>query len=318
MGRAPYDHRNLQSLLGYAAQVHERSGVVCQLCGYGKDRQPDFDMWRQLTVEHLIGESQGGYLASIRESAAKRFPELDPAQQAELAARSDAVNTVTACSFCNATTSRTRVEVSMTELIENSTAGPEEALEAVATGAAKALETKRDDVQWKLESVRTAFEERVAPTLQAPSVAKRPDSPPMSNTQIGRLFQEMVAAALEKHFGEPFDFEVALPIGTPSKPHRFDLASRSRGVVVECKAYGWTASGNVPSAKITTLREAATYLSQLPVNVTKILAVARAVHDRQSETLGEYFARLNANRLEGIAVLELSGGGPPRALFGTL
>jgi hypothetical protein len=61
-------------LLGYAAQVHERSGAVCQLCGYGKGRQPDFDMWRQLTVEHLIGESQGGYLTSIRASVGKGSP----------------------------------------------------------------------------------------------------------------------------------------------------------------------------------------------------------------------------------------------------
>lgn len=317
MEPAPYDYRNLQSLLGYAAQVHERSGAVCQLCGYGRDRQPDFNMWRQLTVEHLIGESQGGYLTSIRQSVAKRFPDLDPAKQTELVARIDTLNTITACSFCNATTSRTRVEVSMTELIENSVGSPEQTLKALATGTAEALKAKREDVQWKLVSVRVAFEERVAPMLGVASPAQRSD-PPISNTQVGRLFQERVAIALEEQLGEPFDFEVAMPIGAPPKPHRFDLASRSRKVVVECKSYGWTASGNVPSAKITTLREAANYLSQLPVDVTKVLAVARAVHNRRSESLGEYFVRLNTNSLQAITVLELSSDGCLSGLFGPL
>ena len=53
-----YDYRNCQSLFGYAAKVHERSGGVCQLCGAGTAGL-DFDLWRQMTVEHLIGESQG-------------------------------------------------------------------------------------------------------------------------------------------------------------------------------------------------------------------------------------------------------------------
>jgi hypothetical protein len=45
-----YDYRNCQSLFGYAAKVHERSGGVCQLCGAGGP-EVDFDFWRQLTVE---------------------------------------------------------------------------------------------------------------------------------------------------------------------------------------------------------------------------------------------------------------------------
>src|SRR5205807_243716 len=57
-----YDYRNCQSLFGYAAKVHERSGGVCQLCSAGAAGL-DFDLWRQMTVEHLIGESQGGYLS---------------------------------------------------------------------------------------------------------------------------------------------------------------------------------------------------------------------------------------------------------------
>jgi hypothetical protein len=46
-----YDYRNCQSLFGYAARVHERSGGVCELCG-ARSSVLDFDLWRQLTVEH--------------------------------------------------------------------------------------------------------------------------------------------------------------------------------------------------------------------------------------------------------------------------
>ena len=44
-----YDYRNCQSLFGYATEVHQRSGGVCQLCDAGATGL-DFDLWRQLTV----------------------------------------------------------------------------------------------------------------------------------------------------------------------------------------------------------------------------------------------------------------------------
>ena len=52
-----YGHRNCQSLFGYAAKVHERSGGVCQLCDAGAV-ELGFDLWRQMTVEHLIGKAR--------------------------------------------------------------------------------------------------------------------------------------------------------------------------------------------------------------------------------------------------------------------
>jgi len=53
------------------------SGGVCRYCGYGNGKQPDFDLWRQLSIEHIIGKSQGGDKKHIREAVQKRFPELD-------------------------------------------------------------------------------------------------------------------------------------------------------------------------------------------------------------------------------------------------
>ena len=93
--RPPYDFRNCTSLFGYSAAVHVRSGGSCELCDAGDSS--DFDWWRQLTVEHLIGEGQGGYLRSIKAALSERFPELDAVAAVEVAARLDAINTVSAC-----------------------------------------------------------------------------------------------------------------------------------------------------------------------------------------------------------------------------
>jgi hypothetical protein len=162
--RSGYDYRNCASLFGYSAAVHVRSGGICQLCGMGADFV-DFDSWRQLTVEHLIGEGQGGYLRSMRLAIAEHFPDLDSLAANELASRLDAINTVSACSFCNSTTSRNRAEVSMTELILTSDS-PERLEAAVRTACEAILATKKEDVRWKLQSVCRAFDELVAPLLE--------------------------------------------------------------------------------------------------------------------------------------------------------
>jgi hypothetical protein len=88
--------------------------------------------------------------------------------------------------------------------------------------------------------------------------------------------------------------------------------------VCECKAYGWTVSGNVPSAKITDLREAVAYLDQLPEPTIRVLAVKRASHPSKAETLGEYFGRLNDTVLGTTVVLEYDETGEVRVLYGNL
>lgn len=165
MARARYDYRNCQSRLGYAAAVHRRSGCVCQLCG-AQGGTDAFDFWRQLTVEHLIGERQGGYLREIKLALDERFPEFAPGELAALAERLDEANTVSACSFCNATTSRNRADTSMRDLIVK--ADDPESLEAsVRVACAAILEAKRADVAWKIESLRHAYDELVEPAEPA-------------------------------------------------------------------------------------------------------------------------------------------------------
>lgn len=84
----------------------------------------------------------------------------------------------------------------------------------------------------------------------------------------------------------------------------------------ECKAYTWTAQGNTPSAKITHLREAVGYLTQLPENTIRVLAVKQALHERRGESLGQYFVRLNRSILGPTVVAEFNADGSWTLLHG--
>ena len=189
-------------MFGYAAKVHERSGGVCQLCGAGA-AGPDFDLWRQMTVEHLIGESQGGYHSQILASLAGRFPGLSAAEHAELAAQIDAANTVTACWFCNATTSRAQAPTSMTALIETAPDGtPKEIRRHVTAGLDGILAAKRKEVAWKLASVRKAFDSRVAPSLADARLAEASEPPTTVTSSDVRMIAERITSDVAATPGE--------------------------------------------------------------------------------------------------------------------
>ena len=163
--RDPYDYRNCLSLFGYASAAHVRSGGICALCGFGRG-ELDFDAWRQLTVEHLIGESQGGYKRDILMALTSRFPLLEAGTLNDVASRLDALNTVTACSFCNSTTSRTMAPTSMWEVIAAGPDDVESLVPVVGVAVEAALARKLEDVKWKLASVRSAYDSKVAPRLR--------------------------------------------------------------------------------------------------------------------------------------------------------
>lgn len=126
----------------------------------------------------------------------------------------------------------------------------------------------------------------------------------ISNTQRGKAFQAASAEALRHALGRDFNLEVPISIG-PGRPHYFDLATPERDIIVECKAFGFTESGNIPSAKISTLREATAYLRAATGDACRLLVVKRATRPKHSETLGRYFVRLNINHLARITVLEM-------------
>ena len=165
MGEKPYDESGLQSLFGYGRAAHERSGGICQLCGCGAGPDIDFDLWRQFTIEHLIGEGQGGYPPRIKEAVDQHFVELSESDRRDFATRIHEANIVTACQFCNSTTSRDRALYTMEELIAQLPSEPDEAISLLAEKLQVILDAKREKVRWKLQSVYRGFNEGIRPAL---------------------------------------------------------------------------------------------------------------------------------------------------------
>lgn len=129
------------------------------------------------------------------------------------------------------------------------------------------------------------------------------------NPRVGRVFQEKVQLLLKEKFQTTFDQEVSIAIGSPPKPHKFDLANKNHSIVAECKSYTWTDSGNVPSAKLMGLDEAVFYFSFLPSETTKILCMKCATYKGKSETLAEYYVRVHGHLLRDVFVYEISDDG---------
>ncbi len=164
---APYDPRNLQSLFGYGRAAHVRSGGICQLCGCGKERGIDFDLWRQFTIEHLVGQGDGGYPDRIRAAVDTKFAGVMSAEdQSKLAHDIHEANIVTACQFCNSTTSRHRSPVTMEELIATGPVDPKGLYESVVQRLQAILDRKRSIVEWKLRATRDSFDEQIRPELE--------------------------------------------------------------------------------------------------------------------------------------------------------
>jgi hypothetical protein len=161
----PYNFRQCQSLFGYAKDVHERSGGICQLCGCGSGEEVSFDLWRQMTVEHLLGRSQGGYLNQIRLTIKGRLPNIPVYEQEQIAKRIDSLNTITACQFCNSTTSQSIHDKSMTKLISESEGDAEDVILEVKIELEKVLARKRADIERKIQSIRIGFDEQIRPSL---------------------------------------------------------------------------------------------------------------------------------------------------------
>ena len=114
-----------------------------------------------------------------------------------------------------------------------------------------------------------------------------------SNRQKGAAFAERVRAYLESQ-GLDVEPEYEANVGINrqlKKQHKFDWGSES--LLVECKACDWTAGGNNPSAKLTTVNEAMLYFLGAPKSHRKMLFLAATGRraGRRSETMGEYYVR---------------------------
>lgn len=132
-----------------------------------------------------------------------------------------------------------------------------------------------------------------------------PSLPATSNVERGRQFQRRALELLQSSFNLDFEDEIGLDIGNSPKRHRFDLASRDRLCVGECKDFSYTKYGNIPSAKITTLKEAASYLLGLPQGTRRFIIMRRDLRIGFSESLAEYFVRLHSSALGDVSILEI-------------
>ncbi len=72
--------------------------------------------------------------------------------------------------------------------------------------------------------------------------------------------------------------------------------------------YPWTEGGNVPSAKIAFINEAAFYLSFLPQKTIKFIVLRRDYHKKREETLAEYYMRTNRHLIGDVKILEINMG----------
>ncbi len=166
MENEEYNYPDCQSLFDYAQKVHERSGGICRLCRRYGATGIDFDLWRQLTVEHLIGESQGGYLHQIKSALTNRFPDIKKEEVGKIAVLIDEANTVTACSFCNSTTSHNQASKSMEELIAEAENFTEVVGKATSYLINEVLPKKQKEVEWKLKAIEKAFHIEIEPGLR--------------------------------------------------------------------------------------------------------------------------------------------------------
>ena len=132
----------------------------------------------------------------------------------------------------------------------------------------------------------------------------------MSNsehTKIGADFQKAVQQYFIKKYGSGFELEMQIKIGyseDDQKEHKFDIVNPEQRIVIECKRYTWTETGNVPSAKIRAINEAAFYLSFLPDAYEKYIVMLRSQHKKKQETLAEYYYRTNHHLLGKTRIAE--------------
>lgn len=129
------------------------------------------------------------------------------------------------------------------------------------------------------------------------------------NPVKGAEFQEQVRVWFEEQYGKPFVSEKKIAIGffpDNKKDHKFDIVAEDESIAIECKRYTWTATGNVPSAKMGFTNEAAFYLSLIPESYTKFIVMLYSYNEKRDETLAEYYYRTNNHLLGSTRVAEFN------------
>lgn len=129
----------------------------------------------------------------------------------------------------------------------------------------------------------------------------------ISNAHAGREFEADAFEYFCRVEGLQLSSAVSVPLGAAGKTklHCFDLGAEEPALLVECKSHNWTATGNMPSAKITVWNEAMYYFHLAPKHYRKVLFVLEARHPKQTETLAEFYTRTNGHLIpSGVAIFE--------------
>ena len=134
------------------------------------------------------------------------------------------------------------------------------------------------------------------------------------NPKTGKAFQKVVKDVMELYFSSRFIEERPVLIGDPPTPHKFDVVSEDEKIIIECKCYTWTKSGNVPSAKLATLDEAILYMRSISEKVRKIIAIKMDMNPKNNISLAEYFCDKKGHLLDDIEVWEVDDFGNFRIL----
>ena len=129
------------------------------------------------------------------------------------------------------------------------------------------------------------------------------------NPAKGQAFKQLVRKWLKK---QRVNVDVEYPVqvsinGRVTKSHKFDLGNC--GLLVECKAYGWTEGGNSPSAKFATTNEAMLYFVAAPDAYKKMLFMPKTgkLGKRRPETLVEHYVRRYAHFIpDDVEIYELN------------
>lgn len=125
------------------------------------------------------------------------------------------------------------------------------------------------------------------------------------NPKTGANFEKEVLTWFQAHHKKGnFELQKKIPIGNPPKEHKFDIVDETGKVVIECKCYTWTESGNIPSAKMGFANQAAFYLTFLPENCEKYIVLKKSLHPKRQESLAQYYFRTYKHLLGKIKVAE--------------
>ncbi|HAL62099.1 MAG TPA: hypothetical protein DCP08_06805 [Chloroflexi bacterium] len=131
------------------------------------------------------------------------------------------------------------------------------------------------------------------PREEARPEAPRPPEPDSKG------FEKHVKVYFERELSTNLSSRVPLRVGK-NLEHKFDLVSSDGSIVIECKSYTWTRSGNWPSAKIAHANQALFYLSR--VKAARKLLVMRKDLNSRGDSLVETYVRRYQGLMDDVEI----------------